>query len=297
MIMQAKTVDSSSRSDFTLRPPIASSSAQGWSNIVVERFHQPTPGQLTLHHSDEHALCLCLAPRPFQLVQAREGKLHRGLHRKGDITLTPAGLSALEQWDGEDNYVRIRLTTEFVDRVVLEALEMNPDQVSLLWEYRIRDPQIEHLGMSLLAELTNKGLGGRLYVDSLANILAVRLLRNYSTIVPRTRTYEGGLPEHQLKQVIDYIHDHLEQEIRLDDLAAQLDVSQFHFSRCFKQSMGMPPHQYVIQQRVEQAHKLLDVSELSLADVALQCGFSSQSHFGQWFRKLSGMTPKAYRCR
>ncbi len=295
--MQAKTVASSSRSDSTLRPPIASSSVQGWSNIVVERFDQPTPGQLTLHHSDEHALCLCLAVRPFQLVQVREGQLHRGLHSKGDITLTPAGLSALEQWDGEDNYVRIRLTTEFVDRVVLEALEMNPDQVSLLSECRIRDPQIEHLGMNLLAELTNEGLGGRLYVDSLANILAVHLLRNYSTIVPRTRTYDGGLPEHQLKRVTDYIHDHLEQEIRLSDLAAQLDVSQFHFSRCFKQSMGMPPHQYVIQQRVEQAKQLLDVSELSIADVALQCGFSSQSHFGQWFRKLRGMTPKAYRCR
>jgi AraC family transcriptional regulator len=163
--MQAKTGTSSSRSDPTLRPPIVSSSVQGWSNIVVERFHQPTP-ERKLYYSDEHALCLCLAPRPFQLVQVREGQLHRGLHGKGDITLTPAGLSALEQWDCEDHYVRIRLTTEFVDRVALEALEMNPDQVSLLSECRIRDLQIEHLGMNLLAELTNKGLGGRLYVDS-----------------------------------------------------------------------------------------------------------------------------------
>lgn len=294
--MQAKTGASSSHLDSNLRPPIASSTVQGWSNIVVERFHQPTPGQRKLHYLDKHALCLCLAPRPFQLVQVRDGQLHRGLHGKGDITLTPAGLSAFEQWDCEDHYVSIRLTTEFVDRVALEALEMNPDQVSLLSEYRIRDPQIEHFGMNLLAELTNEGLGSRLYVDSLANILAVHLLRSYSTIVPRTRTYDGGLSEHQLKRVADYIHDHLEQEIRLSDLAAQLDMSQFHFSRCFKQSMGMPPHQYVIQQRVEQAKYLLDVSELSLADVALQCGFSSQSHFGQWFRKLSGMTPKAYQC-
>lgn len=296
MIVQAKTVASSSRSDSTLRPPIASSRVQGWSNIVVERFHQPTPGQLKFHHSDEHALCICLAPRPFQLVQVREGPLHRGLHSKGDITLTPAGLSALEQWDGEDHYVSIRLTTKFVDRVALEALEMNPDQVSLLSEYRSRDPQIEHFGMNLLAELTNEGLGGRLYVDSLANILAVHLLRNYSTIVPRTRTYDGGLPKHQLKRVTDYIHDHLGQEIRLSDLATQLDMSQFHFSRCFKQSMGMSPHQFVIQQRVEQAKQLLNLPELSIADVALQCGFSSQSHLGQCFRKLSGVTPKAYRC-
>lgn len=294
--MQDETVASASRSDSTLRPPIASSSEQGWSNIVVERFHQPTtPGQRKLHLSDEHALCLCLAPRPFQLVQVREGQLHRGLHGKGDITLTPAGLSAFEQWDGEDHYVSIRLATEFVDRVALEALEVDPDQVSLLSEFHSRDPQIQHLGMNFLAELMNQGLGGRLYVDSLANILAVHLLRHYSTIVPRMRTYDGRLPEHQLKRVIDYIHDHLVQEIRLSDLAAQLDVSQYHFSRSFKQSMGMSPHQYVIQQRVEQAKQLLDVPELSIADVALQCGFSSQSHLGQWFRKLSGMTPKAYR--
>jgi AraC family transcriptional regulator len=295
MVMKAKTGASSSHSDPILSPPLASSSVQGWSNIVVESFHQTAPGERKLHRSDEHALCLCLAPRPFQLVQVREGRIHRGLHSRGDITLTPAGISAFEQWDCEDHYVSIRLTTGFVDRVALEALEMNPDQVSLLVECQIRDPQLEHLGMNLLSELTNEGPGGRLYVDSLANLLAIHLLRHYSTIVPRTRIYDSGLPEHQLKQVIDYIHDHLEQDIRLSDLAAQLDMSQFHFSRCFKQSMGMPPHQYLIQQRVEQAKQLLNMSELSIADVALQCGFSSQSHFGQWFRKLSGMTPKAYR--
>lgn len=295
--MQNKIVASSvACSDFALKPPIASSSAQGWSHLVVERFYQPTSGQLKLYHSDEHALCLCLATRPFQLTQVREGQIHRGLHGKGDITITPAGLSALEQWEGEDHYLRLRLSTEFINRVALEALEMNPDQISLLSECRVRDPQIEYLGMNLLAEITNRGLGGRLYVDSLANILAVHLLRNYSTIVPRICTYNGGLPEHQLKKITDYIHDHLGQEIPLSDLAEQLDMSQFHLSRCFKQSMGMPPHQYVIQQRVEQAKQLLNLPELSIADVALQCGFSSQSHFGQWFRKLSGITPKAYRC-
>ena len=287
--MQSKTLSSQPKA------PIASSMQLGWQNLVVEQFHQPIPGQATLHNPSEHTICLCLAARPFQLVQVRDNQIHRGLHGKGDITITPAGLSSLEQWEGEDYYLRIRIAAAFLNQVATEALDLDADQISIVSECKTRDLHIEHIGMTLLSELNHGQQGSNLYVESLSNVLAVHLLRQYSTRVSSEHLYTGGLTEQQLRQVIDYVDAYLGQEVKLSELARLLDMSQFHFSRCFKQSVGMSPHQYVMQQRMELAKRLLEKSETAIADIALQCGFNSQSHFGKYFRSFTGATPNTYR--
>ena len=124
---------------------------------------------------------------------------------------------------------------------------------------------------------------------------AVNLLRNHATTQPIVPTYEGGLPSHQLRQIIDYVEAHLDQEIKLETLAQLLKMSQFHFSRLFKQAIGLSPHQYLIQQRVERAKHLLKTSDRLIVEVALECGFNSHSHLSKQFRQLTGVTPKAYR--
>ena len=83
--------------------------------------------------------------------------------------------------------------------------------------------------------------------------------------------------------------------IKLADLAQLLDMSPFHFSRLFKRSIGMTPHQYLSQQRVERAKQLLKKSDRLIIDIALECGFSSHSHLSKQFRQITGITPKAYR--
>jgi AraC family transcriptional regulator len=124
----------------------------------------------------------------------------------------------------------------------------------------------------------------------------VHLLRQYAATKPRLTTfYEGGLPERQLLQVLEYINEHLEQDIKLADLAALLSMSQFHFSHQFKQAIGTTPYQYLLQQRVERAKQLLKQSDQSIMDIAFLCGFNSHSHLSQQFRQLTGMTPKDYR--
>ncbi len=96
-------------------------------------------------------------------------------------------------------------------------------------------------------------------------------------------------------QVLDYIDAHLGQNLKLENLAQLLDMSQFHFSRLFKQSMGLAPYQYLTQQRVERAKQLLKQTDQSIVDIALHCGFNSHSHLSKKFRQITGMTPKAYR--
>jgi AraC family transcriptional regulator len=274
--------------------PLLSSQNQGWENILVEQFQHPS-GECRTHYSDEHRICLSLAPRPVRFLQIKGGKTHTSLYGKGDISITPAKMSFFARWDGDDHYMQIRIASRFIQTVAKEALAMNPDRLELLPEWRTRDPQIEAIGMMLLAELKQENLGGRLYIESLANVLAVHLLRQYAAAKPQLSIYDGGLPERQLLQVLDYINEHLHQDIKLADLAQLLGMSQFHFSHVFKQSIGTAPYQYLLQQRIERAKQLLKQKERSIMDIALECGFNSHSHLSKQFRQFTGMTPTAYR--
>jgi AraC family transcriptional regulator len=274
--------------------PISSSRNQGWENILVEEFQHPA-GEGKLHYRDEHVICLSLAPRPVRLQQIQDGKTYTGLYGKGDFSITPAEAPFFARWDSDDRLLQIRITSQFIEQVAGEALAMNPDQLEIRPEFRNRDPQIEAIGLMLLAELKQENLGGRLYIESLANVLAVHLLRQYVAAKPVLPIYEGGLPQRQVLQVLDYINDHLSQDIKLADLAALLDMSQFHFSHLFKQAIGTSPYQYLLQQRVERAKQLLKQTKRSIMDIALECGFNSHSHLSTQFRKLTSMTPSAYR--
>jgi AraC family transcriptional regulator len=261
--------------------PLLSSQNHGWENILVEQFQHPS-GEGKIYYSEEHAVCLSLATRPVRFLQIKGGRTHTILYGKGDISITPAEMPFYARWKGEDHYLQIRITSRFIQQVAREALEINGDR-------------LEAIGMMLLAELQQDNLGGRLYIESLSNVLAVHLLRQYAVAKPTLPIYEGGLSQHQLVKILDYINDRLDQEIKLADLAALLDMSQFHFSHLFKQSIGTSPHQYLLQQRIERAKQLLKQTERSIMDIAFACGFNSHSHLSKQFRQMTGTTPKAYR--
>jgi AraC family transcriptional regulator len=274
--------------------PIFSSRNQGWENILVEQFQHPA-GEGNLHFCDEHVICLSLAPRPVQLLQIQGDKSYTGLYGKGDFSITPAEAPFFARWESDDRLLQIRIPSQFIQQVARETLEVNPDRLEVLPKFHTRDPQLEAIAMMLLTELQQDNLGSKLYIDSLANILAVHLLRQYSASKPSLAVYKGGLPQHQLIQVLDYINEHLDRDIKLTDLAALLDMSQFHFSHQFKQAIGTSPYQYLLQQRVERAKQLLKQTEQSIMDIALDCGFNSHSHLSKQFRQLTGITPKTYR--
>ena len=265
-----------------------------WENILIEQL-QPAPGEGTCHFNDEHTIFMSLAPRPVPMLHIQGGKTYTGMYGQGDICITPAKTPLFARWDIEDNYLRIRLKTQFIETVASETMETNGDRLELMPQFRMRHPQIEAIAMMLFTELQRSPSGSRLYLDSLTNALAVNLLRQFSVAKPQLPIYEGGLPQSQLMQILDYIDTHIDQDIKLSDLARLLDMSQFHFSRLFKQSIGMSPYQYLIQQRVERAKRLLKQTDQFISDIALDCGFNSHSHLSKQFRQLTGMTPRAYR--
>jgi AraC family transcriptional regulator len=134
-----------------------------------------------------------------------------------------------------------------------------------------------------------------MYVESLTQVLVIHLLRHYSTLTQTLPSERRSLTRTQLQQAIDYIHAHLERDLSLVELAKVINISPTYFATLFKGAMGISPHQYVIQQRVQRAKEMLKKTDLAIADIALQVGFSSQSHLTQQFKRLTGMTPKQIR--
>lgn len=274
--------------------PILSSQNQGWKNILVEQFHHPA-GEGNTYYSDEHTICLSLAPRPVRLLQIKGDQTYVSSYGKGDISITPAEMPFFARWDRDDFYLQIRVASRFLESVARETININSERLELLSEFRTRDPHLESIAMMFLSELKQENVGGSLYIESLTNILAIHLLRQYATNKPRLPIYESGLPQHQVLQVLEYIDEHLHRDIKLADLAQLLDISQFHFSHLFKQAIGTSPYQYLLQQRIERAKQLLKQTNRSIIEIALLCGFNSHSHLSKQFRQLTGMTPTAYR--
>ena len=124
-----------------------------------------------------------------------------------------------------------------------------------------------------------------------------------TTTTPTIEANYKGLTHTRLQQVLDYIQTHLdsaeptlgERDLSLAELAETLHLSPTYFATAFKQALKVSPQQYVIQQRVERAKLMLSKTDLAIADIALQVGFSSQSHLTQQFKRLTGMTPKQIR--
>jgi AraC-like DNA-binding protein len=122
------------------------------------------------------------------------------------------------------------------------------------------------------------------------SMLLLSLERHFSVEPPR-----GGLPAGVLRRICEHIESHLENNISLETLATDAGLSLYHFARAFRQSVGISPHRYVMQQRVKKAQQMLTQTDLPLANIAVVVGFADQSHFSRQFRRLVGTTPGGYR--
>jgi AraC family transcriptional regulator len=180
-----------------------------------------------------------------------------------------------------------------VERVAAEAFEVDPARVSLPPLDGLDLPPLRAAMLAVNDELTAAAAGGRLAAESLANLLAVHLIRNASVPRPPARRADGALPQGKLRAVVEYVEEHLDG-LTLEQMAAAAHLSVYHFARQFKAATGLPPHQYVIMRRVERAKQLLQ-GDLSLAKVAACAGFSDQSQFTHHFKRLVGVTPGQFR--
>jgi AraC family transcriptional regulator len=134
-------------------------------------------------------------------------------------------------------------------------------------------------------------------VETSALLLAARLARTYldAGCVRQQASPRPGLDAVRLRRVIEYVDEHLGEDITVADLADLACLSIFHFTRAFAATVGVPPHRYVSRRRLESAKSMLAAGRASLSRIALDCRFSSQSSFARAFRRATGITPAEYR--
>ena len=262
-----------------------------WDGISLEhfRFRQ---GVLPEHTHKEHLIIIPLSEKCNGEIRTASGFRVRGYSRGGACVI-PSGQALSARLEGEAEHLALYLDPSLVLRAASESNMRRGVEVVEKCSYD--DPVINNIGMTLLAELDNEATASRLYADSLANLLAVHLLRHYTASGQGGQRFTGGLSGQKLRAVTDFISDNYERDLALSELARVAGMSTFHFAREFKRATGTTPHQYLIKFRVERAKSLLIESKLPLVEVGFRSGFSHQSHFSRLFRRLTGTTPLSYR--
>lgn len=207
------------------------------------------------------------------------------------ISVIPAGHAHSAEWTSGAQLTSITVNPVFLREMALsnglKSYEMAPEYASV-------DPFLWHLARSIEQQMLARRTLEISYIESIAIIIGQHLLSTYADM-PASSSAPGGLPRYKLRRAVDYIQEHFQRDIGFKDIADQLDMSPYHFARMFKHSTNESPHQFIMRCRVETAKKLLIESDKSIADIAFEVGYKSQSYFTTRFALLVGATPAAFR--
>jgi AraC family transcriptional regulator len=280
------------RDSILVQSPFIFNNVAKWDGISVQHCRLLSGESANRWHA-RHQIVIMLAGSFTATMESATGRRRSGWRGNGQTPIIPAGQSYSAYWEEELEEVSIQLDPALLARAAAEASVS--DKVELVEACSVSDPVIRQIGMALKAEAESEGPAGRLYAESLANVLAVHLLRHYTQHGDKLRTEFGGLSGRKLNQAREFIHENIEMDLGITEIANAVDLSPFHFARSFKQATGVSPHQYLIKSRIERAKALLAEGELPIVEVGFRVGFKNQSHFTTLFRKLTSLTPGAYR--
>lgn len=280
--------------DFLLPKPADLSSFNNWESLHFELHQQPkfdTPEHQGTWHVVAQGLPYLSTAQPSAGERWLDGKLSRERRSPGDIAIIPADVSQRCNWNASAEFAILAIEPALLQQVGQDLVD--PDRIQLIPRFMSEsDVLIQGIFSAVKEELECGKIGGDLLIDRLRTTLGIHLLRNYCTTQPKLSSYANGLSKSKLQQVTEYINSHLDQDLKLIELAAIAQISPYHFLRLFKQSLGITPHQYILQRRIERAKSLLQHGQLSIADIAVSVGFCDRSHMTRCFKRIVGVTPK-----
>ncbi|NVB85656.1 MAG: helix-turn-helix transcriptional regulator [Kofleriaceae bacterium] len=270
-------------------PPAALVSSVGNDRLpLLDVLTSPVPSGVFQSPTDHrHVLCLHVGD-PVPVSWRASNHERQGVRIHGQYCVVPAGASTRWIVSRPARSLLLRLTPSLLAEAA-DAMKLGSRGADLDPAIHVRDPQIERIGWMMQSEDQDAYPGGRLFVDSLATALATRLLALQSR-TPVT-TSRGGLPARRLRQVLEYIEAHLDEDLTLAELARVAGLSASHFKPLFKQAVGMPAHRFVVERRVERARVRLLEGKQSIVEIALEAGFAHPSHMARWMRRVLGLSP------
>ncbi|HLZ64696.1 MAG TPA: AraC family transcriptional regulator [Aliidongia sp.] len=157
------------------------------------------------------------------------------------------------------------------------------------------DAVIRHLGASMLEALKRPEEASQLFVDHVTQAVIAHVAHVYGGLRPTAKPARGGLTGRQRKRACDILEANLAGDMALKDVAAECGLSVSHFSRAFRETVGLAPHKWLLHRRIEAAKALIKAGRLSLSEVAIASGFADQSHFTRVFSTIVGVTPGVWR--
>lgn len=274
-------------------PPLASSGSIAWDGVLLEQ-HSVAAQETPIWHIPAVFLHLQTGA-PARHDWRSAGKLHRTVAGTRSIHLLPPGpdrsLANRDQTEG----IVLSIAPAFLQKVLAGSLPGG--RLELVEKFAFEDGQIERLVAALHIETEAGAPTGRLFGQSLASALVVYLAQRYSTSPPKFSAHRGGMPSARLKRVLDYIGAKLDEDLSLLVLANVVGMNLYYFARLFKQSTGLSPHRYVLEQRVARAKQLLHTPEMTVLEAGVRTGFGDQGHFTKVFRRFVGVTPTKFRAQ
>ena len=274
---------------------LRSSETLGWRGLVAERWRLD-PCEIEPCVPARHMIVLNLGGA-MRVRRSTAGIVETQDASDGTIWLCPAGASN----DG------VQLSGGRLDSIILalpgrvfaqscEDYGLDPRTVSLQAAGGFRDPVIESIGRTLARELDEGHPIGAMFAETAAGALETYLLRRFSDRVPGPPLpARGALNSQRLQRTLDLINERIGDDLSLRELALETSLSVFHFARAFKAATGVAPHQYVLERRVARAKQLLEEGQLTLTEISNVCGFASQAHLTNVFKRMIGVTPGVYR--
>ena len=266
----------------------------GWRGIIVER-HRLQPQELPEHYVVGHGVSVSTSARPIPFGWRGGRGWREGVLNPSDCHLLTDGEFNTPRWLHTFDQVSLVLAPRFVADVVREGLPA--DRVEFATQRSRSDATIASYTNAFLSELAADAPNGGLYADTLTIGFVLHLLSTYAIAKPKISLPRGKLNSYQLRSVVDFVQSHLTEDVSLLALAEQAHVSPFHFARQFRATVGLPPHQFVLRQRIQRSLRLVKAGRLPLAQIAVESGFHDQPHFTRAFRRVLGTTPGRYSAR
>ena len=279
----------------------ATSVDAGWTSVLIDQ-HRVYPDEDAFETHPTPDQTIVVMTRGEQEIGSYKGGIWRqAIYRAGTIGMTQSGETdrlqrRVRRWskpfEKANLYVPQHFFLEAADHYRRAGYRYRDVPLTAL---AFADPTVSQTVLALLRAM--KAGAPDLYAETAVQWLAIHLLSVHGSLcgTPEDRRQIGAIPDKRLARVLDYISNHLSEQLTLGTLAAEAGISKFHFSRLFRESTGDPPHAFVLRLRMEAAQHALATTDIAVAQVAAQCGFANATHFGTAFTKRFGVSPTAYR--